>query len=94
MNCYCVDASHAIQFGKMPMLALDDYVARTSRDWYKSSSLNSPFDVHLCAYVSLILLMAEWRKTAESGKTVRCSSYAPVKRLIIESESRYGYLLH
>ncbi|KAJ7709979.1 fungal-specific transcription factor domain-containing protein, partial [Mycena rosella] len=73
LNCYCVDASHAIQFGKMPMLGLDDYVARTSRDWYQSSSLNmnGPFDVHLCAYVSFILLMAEWRRTVEERKMVR-----------------------
>ncbi|KAJ7470689.1 fungal-specific transcription factor domain-containing protein, partial [Mycena latifolia] len=72
LNCYCVDASHAIQFGKMPMLDLNDYVARTSRDWYQSSSLNmnSPFDVHLCAYVSFMLLMAEWRRIVEESKTV------------------------
>ncbi|KAJ6596817.1 fungal-specific transcription factor domain-containing protein [Mycena vulgaris] len=70
LNCYCVDASHAIQFGKMPMLGLDDYVARTSQEWYQSSSLNlnSPFDVHLCAYVSIILLMAKWRRTVEERK--------------------------
>lgn len=72
LNCYCVDASHAIQFGKMPMLGLDDYVARTSRDWYKSSALNlnSPFDVHLVAYIEIILVMAEWRRTVEEQKTV------------------------
>ncbi|KAF8212315.1 hypothetical protein K438DRAFT_1566839 [Mycena galopus ATCC 62051] len=69
LNCYCVDASHAIQFGKMPMLELDDYIARTSRDWYQSSSLNGPFDVHLCAYVHIILLMAEWRRNV-AAKTL------------------------
>ncbi|KAJ7156049.1 fungal-specific transcription factor domain-containing protein [Mycena crocata] len=68
LNCYCVDASHAIQFGKMPMLGLDDFVARTSCNWYKSSSLSSPFDVHLCAYVKIIMLMAEWRRTVATGK--------------------------
>ncbi|KAJ6630715.1 fungal-specific transcription factor domain-containing protein [Mycena sp. CBHHK59/15] len=68
LNCYCVDGSHAIQFGKMPMLSLDDYVARTSRDWYNSSPMNSPFDVHLCGYVHLIHLMSEWRKTVEEGQ--------------------------
>ncbi|KAJ3505560.1 hypothetical protein NLJ89_g7355 [Agrocybe chaxingu] len=61
LNCYCVDGSHAIQFGKMPMLRLDDYLARNSRDWYRSSPLNTPFDVHLCAYVQMILHMAKWR---------------------------------
>lgn len=62
LNCYCVDGSHAIQFGKMPMLPLDDYLARTSRNWYKSSPMNTPFDVHLCAYVQIILIMAQWRQ--------------------------------
>ncbi|RDB21455.1 Protein priB [Hypsizygus marmoreus] len=61
LNCYCVDGSHAIQFGKMPMLRLDDYLARNSREWYKESPMNLPFDVHLCAYVQIIILMAEWR---------------------------------
>ncbi|KAJ7685111.1 hypothetical protein DFH06DRAFT_29979 [Mycena polygramma] len=71
LNCYAADASHAIQLGKMPMLDLNDYMARTSRDWYQSSSLNSPFDVHLCAYVQMLLLIAEWRKTrsAEERKS-------------------------
>ncbi|KAJ7172547.1 fungal-specific transcription factor domain-containing protein [Mycena filopes] len=69
LNCYCVDASHAIQFGKMPMLSLDDYVARTSGDWY-TSKMNGPFDVHLCAYVSILFLMAEWRRTVPQRRTI------------------------
>ncbi|TFK76511.1 hypothetical protein BDN72DRAFT_831085 [Pluteus cervinus] len=67
LNCYCVDGSHAIQFGKMPMLRLDDYLARNSRTWYKSSGLNLPFDVHLCGYVQIILLMADWRRYVGEG---------------------------
>lgn len=62
LNCYCVDGSHAIQFGKLPMLRLDDYIARNSRNWYKTSSLNSPYDVHLCGYVQMIIHMAKWRE--------------------------------
>ncbi|KDR81549.1 hypothetical protein GALMADRAFT_134980 [Galerina marginata CBS 339.88] len=60
LNCYCVDGSHAIQFGKMPMLPPDDYLARNSRHWYKSSALNTPFDVHLCAFVQMIIHMVIW----------------------------------
>lgn len=63
LNCYCVDGSHAIQFGKMPMVRLDDFVARTSRDWYKCSPMNTAFDVHLCAYVHILIVMSEWRQT-------------------------------
>ena len=61
LNCYCVDGSHAIQFGKMPMLRLDDFLARSSSEWYRSSHMNLPLDVHLCAYVQILLIMAEWR---------------------------------
>ena len=66
LNCYCVDGSHAIQFGKMPMLRLDDYLARHSRQWYKSSTMNLPYDVHLCAYVHIIIIVAKWRATMAS----------------------------
>ncbi|KAG6854333.1 hypothetical protein C0991_008228 [Blastosporella zonata] len=69
LNCYCVDGSHAIQFGKMPMLRLDDYLAMHSREWFKTP-MNLPFDVHLCAYVHIIIIVAEFRaimaKEAES----------------------------
>lgn len=63
LNCYCVDGSHAIQFGKMPMLRPDDYLARSSTYWYRSSHMNLPLDVHLCAYVQLLIIMAKWRVT-------------------------------
>jgi hypothetical protein len=79
-----VDASHAIQFGKVPMLELDDYIAHSSRDWYQSSNLNGPFDVHLCAYVSLILLMVEWRIV--SAKTVAIIFIVLAKQLNLEVE--------
>lgn len=61
LNCYCVDGSHAIQFGKIPMLNMDDFIARNSRSWYKSSSLVTPYDVHLCGYVQMLMIMARWR---------------------------------
>jgi hypothetical protein len=60
LNCYCADGLHAIQFGKMPMLYLDDYLARNSSNWYKASPLNTPYDVHLCAHVQMIIHMANW----------------------------------
>lgn len=68
--CYVVDGSHAIQFGKLPMLRLDDYIARNSRNWYKSSVLNSPFDVHLCGYVQMIILMGHWRVKSDEASSV------------------------
>lgn len=88
LNCYCVDGSHAIQFGKMPMLPLDDYLARTSRNWYKSSPMNTPFDVHLCAYVQIILIMAQWRRANSACLKHPGSKVRPVDFLWrIENES-------
>ncbi|KAJ3979226.1 hypothetical protein F5890DRAFT_1003826, partial [Lentinula detonsa] len=71
LNCYCVDGSHAIQFGKMPMLRLDDYTARTSQNWYRSSSMNMPYDVHLVAYVQILLIMAKWRSIVQQENNTR-----------------------
>ncbi|SJL00326.1 uncharacterized protein ARMOST_03639 [Armillaria ostoyae] len=67
LNCYCADASHAIQFGKIPMISLDDHMAVHSEGWYKASRKNLPFDVHLCAYVQIIVIMAQWRKCIGEG---------------------------
>lgn len=64
---YCADGSHAIQFGKMPMIRLDDYLARNSQDWYKSSTLNTPSDVYICAYVQLLIHVATWRARIRAG---------------------------
>lgn len=63
LNCFCVDGSHATQFGKMPMIPLNDHLARNSRDWYQNSPLASPYDVHLCAYVDILLVFADFRST-------------------------------
>ncbi|KAF8902075.1 hypothetical protein CPB84DRAFT_1746799 [Gymnopilus junonius] len=69
--CYCTDGSHAIQFGKIPMIPLDDYLARNSRDWYKSSALNTPADMYLCAFVQLLLHVAKWRAGIRLGSCGR-----------------------
>ncbi|KAK0210684.1 fungal-specific transcription factor domain-containing protein, partial [Desarmillaria ectypa] len=67
LNCFCADGSHSIQFGKMPMISLDDHMAVHSEGWYKASRGNLPFDVHLCAYVQIIVIMAQWRKRIGEG---------------------------
>lgn len=60
LNCYCVDASHATQFGKPAMLDVDDYVASTCRNWYLMPR-NLSIDVHLVAYVELLKLVRCFR---------------------------------
>lgn len=67
LNCFCVDASYATQSGKMPMIPLNDHLARNSRNWYRSSALISPFDIHLCAYVDILLLFADFRTAVDKG---------------------------
>ena len=63
LNCFCVDGSYATQFGKVMSISQDDYVARTSRDWYMLSPLNQLTDIHLCGYVHANVVMCEFRAT-------------------------------
>jgi transcriptional regulatory protein LEU3 len=69
LNCFCVDASYAIQFGKIPMIPLNDHLARNSQNWYQSSAIISPFDIHLCAYVDILLVFADFRVTVDEGNS-------------------------
>ncbi|KAI5122291.1 hypothetical protein M0805_002370 [Coniferiporia weirii] len=65
LNCYCVDASHATQFGKPAMLDVEDYIARNCKDWYRSSPFNLSIDVHLVAYVEISRTMRHFRIEVE-----------------------------
>ncbi|KAH8118017.1 hypothetical protein DFH11DRAFT_1571918 [Phellopilus nigrolimitatus] len=65
LNCYCVDASHSTQFGKPAMLDIEDYVARTCREWYRSSPFSLSIDVHLSSYVEISYLMRHFRVEVE-----------------------------
>ena len=67
LNCVCMDVLYATQFGKMPMISLNDHLARTSRNWYRSSALNSPFDIHLCAYVDILCIFVDFRAAVSEG---------------------------
>ncbi|KAF8921372.1 hypothetical protein CPB85DRAFT_1372495 [Mucidula mucida] len=86
LNCFCVDGSHSIQFGKMPMIRLDDHMALHSQNWYCSSPMNQPFDVHLCAYVQIIVIMARWRKGIEGNLRQRIRDGFDVVKSAIETE--------
>lgn len=69
INCFCVDSSHATQFGKMAMVTLNDNLVRsTVRTWYKSPN-SAPYDIGLCAYADLLLLMAQFRLTCCKKET-------------------------
>ncbi|KAI0818535.1 hypothetical protein BC629DRAFT_1587894 [Irpex lacteus] len=63
LNCFSVDKSHAAQFGKMHMVSLDDQVVRSAvRVWYSASPLvNAPYDIGLCSYSEMLLLLAKFR---------------------------------
>ena len=80
LNCFCVDYSHSVQFGKCKAIQ-NDYLAKSSWDWYRSSSFNLPFDVHLCAYVQLNILMAEWRSLVGDGVSSR-QKYIEVRQVM------------
>ena len=63
INAFCVDGSHATQFGKMPMVKLNDFLVRKSvRNWYTSLD-SAPYDIGLCAYAELLLHMIQYRRS-------------------------------
>lgn len=68
LNCYCVDASHAAQFGKPAMLEVEDYIARTCREWYLSPYSLS-IDVHLVAHVEVCRVIRHFRIDVEALET-------------------------
>ncbi|KII88984.1 hypothetical protein PLICRDRAFT_53481 [Plicaturopsis crispa FD-325 SS-3] len=87
LNCWCADISHATQFGKIPTLQLDDYMARHSRYWYKSSRHNIDFDIYLCAHVEFLMVTADFRSA------VRDSQGDTLVQRVIEYDRRILSLL-
>lgn len=59
--CHNLDRSTATQFGKPPSIK-EDSVIRNSADWYKKSKFNDRYDVGLCAYTSLMRIVAKFHE--------------------------------
>lgn len=62
LNCYNLDRSTGVQYGEAPVINNNDYVARHTEDWWKSSPYNMQgFDVHLCCYKAELAVLGEFR---------------------------------
>ncbi|KAJ8689224.1 hypothetical protein PTI98_013267 [Pleurotus ostreatus] len=61
MICFNLDRSTATQFGK-PFTIKEDHIMRNSKEWYKSSRYNHPYDVHLCAHTALLRIVARFHE--------------------------------
>lgn len=61
MMCFNLDRSTATQFGK-PSTIKEDYIIRTSAEWYNKSQYNLDFDVHLCAHTALLRIVARFHE--------------------------------
>jgi hypothetical protein len=61
MICFNLDRSTATQFGK-PSTIKEDYIIRSSQDWYKKSQYNISYDVHLCGYTALLRIVARFHE--------------------------------
>ncbi|KAF9222143.1 hypothetical protein BS17DRAFT_818833 [Gyrodon lividus] len=59
MICFNLDRSTATQFGK-PSTIKEDYITRNSADWYKRSQHRDKYDIHLCAYSSLLRIVGRF----------------------------------
>ncbi|KAF7368188.1 hypothetical protein MVEN_00137900 [Mycena venus] len=60
MVCFTLDRLVATQFGK-PATIKEDYILQHGGDdWYKESPYNSSYDIHVCCYVALLRLVAQF----------------------------------
>ncbi|KAF8836497.1 hypothetical protein BDN67DRAFT_1014656 [Paxillus ammoniavirescens] len=59
MICFNLDRSTATQFGK-PSTIKEDYITRNSGEWYKRSQYRDKYDIHLCAYSSLLRIVGRF----------------------------------
>lgn len=53
-----LDRSMGSQYGKRPIVSANDYIANHSENWWKSSPYNMKSDIHICAYNSVLKVMA------------------------------------
>jgi hypothetical protein len=67
--CFNVDKSAAVQFGKQSTLS-EDHIVRKSHDWYKSSTYNHPYDVHIIAYTALFRIVSHFHQEVFSDPNV------------------------
>ncbi|TFK51353.1 hypothetical protein OE88DRAFT_1659301 [Heliocybe sulcata] len=65
MICFNLDRSVATQFGK-PSTIKEDYITRHCKDWYRSSPYNDKYDIHICAYSTLLRIVAEFHEAIYS----------------------------
>ncbi|OJA14638.1 hypothetical protein AZE42_02677 [Rhizopogon vesiculosus] len=68
MLCFNIDRSTATQFGK-PSTIKEDYITRHSADWYKQSRYRDKFDIHLCAYSTLLRIVGRFHDDIFSDPT-------------------------
>ncbi|KAF8631666.1 hypothetical protein AX17_005067 [Amanita inopinata Kibby_2008] len=57
--CYNLDRSTATQFGK-PATIKEDHIIRNTKEWYKKSKYNHPYDLHMCGYSALLQIVARF----------------------------------
>jgi hypothetical protein len=57
-----MDRASSAQLGK-PMTIRENYMIRTSFDWYKRSRFNHPYDLHLCQLTALMRIMSRFQET-------------------------------
>ncbi|KAI0915948.1 hypothetical protein AcV5_003413 [Taiwanofungus camphoratus] len=89
----CVDASYAIQMGKLPMVHPGDRVIQTSRIWYKSSYLNSPYDIILSGYAELLMLVNQFGQTTGRDKAVTTREDSVITAMALEYDSKLADLI-
>ncbi|KAH7884540.1 hypothetical protein F5I97DRAFT_1468711 [Phlebopus sp. FC_14] len=70
MNCFNLDRSTGVQYGKPPIIPNTDFVASHSENWWMTSPYNlKGFDIQTCIYNAELRLMADFMAKIHSDPT-------------------------
>jgi len=67
LNCWNVDRSSAVQFGRPVGLQDDGEGVLGAKTWYRSGGRNDKYDVHLVAFTELLRIMGRFHDRVGEG---------------------------
>ncbi|KAF7373049.1 hypothetical protein MSAN_00512400 [Mycena sanguinolenta] len=96
MICFNLDRSAATQSGKPPTIKPDSRMKRRSDDWYQMSPYNSVYDMHLCAFTGLLLIVADFHHDVffDPSTPFGRNKYVDVRSVALAHSARLAVLSH
>lgn len=93
LNCFNLDRSTGSQHGKPPIICINDYMAKNSENWWKSSPYNMKnFDIHICAYNAELQVMGKFLAQIHSNSNTPTGFSKDAERIATETDEELKQL--